>query len=257
MKNTIEKGDLISLVDLKNNAYLIDTNDPTDHYKGVGILNPYDLVGKKFGTTIDVNTKKFYIFNATLPDKLKSLKRKAQIILPKDAAHIVIHCDITPGKIVLESGIGSASLTTVLASLVKPDGKVISYEKRDDFIKHAEKNLKKEKLLDYVEIKEKDITEGISEKNLDSVILDIPNPYDAIDHAWKALKPGGMLCTYSPLISQVEQSTKKMLDLPFIDLKTLETLQRDIIVKEQGTRPSFSMLGHTGYLTFARKILKN
>lgn len=256
MKQIVEHGNLVSLIDQKNNAYLIDTTASTDHFKGVGILNPQDLIGKKYGTTIDVNTKQFYIFQATLPDKLRSLKRKAQIILPKDAAHIIIHCDITPGKTVLESGIGSASLTTALATMIQPDGKVISYEKRSDFIEHAEKNLKKSQLIDYVTIKEKDVTAGINETNLDAIILDIPNPYDAVEHAWNALKAGGILCTYSPLISQVEQTTQQMQNLPFIDIKTIETLQRDIIVKEQGTRPSFDMLGHTGYLTFARKILK-
>jgi len=187
-------------------------------------------------------------------DRIRSLKRKAQIILPKDAAHIILHCDITPGKTVLESGIGSASLTTILASMIQPDGMVFSYEMRNDFICHAQKNLEQSQLLDFVTIKEKDITKGIDETNLHAIILDIPNPWDAVNYAWNALEIGGTLCTYSPLVSQMEQTIRTMQKHSFVDIRSFETLQREMIVKEHGSRPSFDMLGHTGYLTFARKV---
>ena len=255
MSYVVRKGDLVSLVDKNYNAYIIDTNDSTDHFKGVGVLNPDDLINKEYGSLFTVGNKTFHIFSASLSDKLKGLKRKAQIIIPKDAAHIVIHCDVVSGKKVLEAGIGSGALTTVLASMVCPDGMVFSYEKRSDFIEHAQKNLKKSRLLEYVTIKEKDVTEGIDENDFDAIVLDLPNPWDAVDHAWNALKPGGVLCTYSPLISQVENTYKVIEKASFIDVKTFETLQRELIVKEQGCRPSFDMLGHTGYLTFARKVL--
>jgi tRNA (adenine57-N1/adenine58-N1)-methyltransferase len=183
------------------------------------------------------------------------LKRRAQIILPKDAAHIIINCSIESGKTVLEAGIGSGSLTMALATAVAPDGRVISYDKREDFIEHAMKNLKTSKLEKYVTTKIKDITKGIDEKNLDAIILDIPNPWDSVDYVWNALRPGGYFCTYSPLLSQVEKTVKKVKENNFIEIKTFENIQREMIVTDYGTRPSFDMLGHTGYLTFARKIL--
>ena len=189
-------------------------------------------------------------------DRLNSLKRKAQIILPKDAANIIIHCDITPDTTILEAGIGSGALTTVLASMVRPNGQVISYDNRVDFINHAKKNLELSGLSDMVTIKEKNITEGIDEQELHAIILDIPNPWDAVSHAWNALEIGGTLCTYSPLISQMEKTIRTMKEHAFIDIKTFETLQREMMYKEQGIRPSFHMLGHTCYLTFARKIPK-
>lgn len=236
--------------------YLIDTTKKTDHFKGVGILNPEDLINQNYGSRFIVNTKEFYLFKPTLMDRLNSLKRKAQIILPKDAANIIIHCDVTPGTTILEAGIGSGALTTVLASMVRPNGKVISYENRIDFINHAQKNLKQSGLSDMVIIKEKNITEGIDEQELHAIILDIPNPWDVVNHAWNALEIGGTLCCYSPLISQMEKTIRTMNEQAFVDIKTYETLQREMIYKEQGIRPSFQMLGHTGYLTFARKIPK-
>jgi len=117
------------------------------------------------------------------------------------------------------------------------------------------KNLKKANLEKSVETKLKDVTRGISEKDLDAVILDIPNPWDAIKHAYKALRPGGYLCTYSPLSSQVENTVKEIKKHNFIEVFTVENIQRKMVVSEKGMRPSFDMLGHTGYLTFARKVL--
>ena len=251
----IQPGETVALVDEKQRVYLINTNDSTDKYKGVGVIDPKMLIEKEFGSKMTIGSKTFYLFPLSIMDSLTGLKRKAQIILPKDSGQIIINCSITPGKTVLESGIGSGSLTTVLASVVGEQGQVISYDNRQDFIDHAKKNLINSQLIDRVMIHHKDVTKGISERNIDAVILDIPNPWDAIRHAYDALIPGGYLCTYSPLISQVEQSVQEIHKHAFTQIKTIEFIEREMIVGEKGTRPSFNMLGHTGYLTFARKTL--
>ncbi len=251
----VKQGDIVSLIDQSENTYILNTNAQTDHFKGIGVFSPQTLLGIKYGANIVIGSKEFHILPVCLPDSLKSLHRKAQIILPKDAAHIILNCSITPGKTVLEAGIGSGALTTVLATFVAPNGHVISYDLREDFIEHSLKNLKKTCLDTFVMTKQKDVTVGIDEKNLDAVILDIPNPWEAVVNAHKALTVGGYFCAYSPLISQVEQTVFELQEHPFIGLRTIETLERELVVKKQGTRPSFSMLGHTGYLTFARKIL--
>ena len=139
--------------------------------------------------------------------------------------------------------------------MVSPNGKIFSYDIRKDFLEHALKNIEMANLSDYVSTKLKDVTTGIDEKNLDAVIIDISNPWDAIEHAWKSLKIGGYFCSFSPLISQVEKTVKKLRKQNFIEINTIENIQRELIITDYGTRPSFSMLGHTGYLTFARKIL--
>ena len=107
----------------------------------------------------------------------------------------------------------------------------------------------------YVTPKLRDVTEGIDEKDLDVIILDIPNPWEAVNHAWNALKIGGYFCSFSPLTTQVENTVKELEKHSFIEMKTFENIQREMIVSKHGMRPSFDMLGHTGYLTFTRKIL--
>ena len=254
---TVQAGDRVVLVDESLRKILIDTTAKTDRIGGVGVLDPSSLVGKTYGSQIQLGSKLFWLLVPSLMDKMQGLKRKAQVILPRDAAHIIIQCGVEAGQTVLEAGIGSGSLTTALATAVAPTGKVISYDTRQDFIDHAMLNLTAAGLEKYVTAQLKDVTAGIDERDVDVIILDIPNPWDAVGHAWTALRVGGYLCCYSPLISQVEQTVKEIRSRPFIECFTMENIQREMVVAERGTRPSFDMLGHTGYLTFARKVLES
>lgn len=254
--NKVKKDETVVLIDNNYKKYLISTGSKTDKYKGVGVFDPSILIGKEYGKQVEIGNKKFWVLPPSLLDKLDGLKRKAQIILPRDAAHIILNCSIESGSKVLEAGIGSGSLTIVLATAVAPNGSVISYDKREDFIEHAMKNLRTASLDKYVKTHNRDVTKGIAEKDLDAVILDMPDPWNAVSHVYKSLKPGGYFCSYSPLISQVEKTVKEIKKHKFIEVKTFENIQREMIVSDHGTRPSFDMLGHTGYLTFARKVLK-
>jgi len=255
MNQSVLKEEKVVLIDSKLKKYILNIKDKTDKFKGIGVFNPISLEGKNYGELTEIGNKNFWILKPSLMDKLQALKRNAQIILPRDAAHIIINCSIESGNKIVEAGIGSGSLTIVLATMVSPNGKIFSYDTRKDFIEHSLKNIEMANLSNYVSTKIKDITTGIDENNLDAVILDIPNPWDAIDYAWKSLKIGGYFCSYSPLISQVENTVKKLKKNNFFEIKTIENIQRELIITDYGTRPSFDMLGHTGYLTFARKIL--
>lgn len=255
MKKVVEKNDIVVLIDSNLKKFIVDTDGKTDKIKGVGVFDPKILVGNEYGNQFEIGNKKYWVLSPSLQDKLQSLKRRAQIILPRDIGHILVNCSIESGQIVLEAGIGSGSLTIALANAVAPNGKVISYDMREDFIEHAMKNIKKAELDKYVATKVRDVTKGIDETNLDVIILDIPNPWDAVKNVWTALKPGGYFCSFSPLTTQVENTVKELMKLSFIEVKTFENIQREMVVSRYGMRPSFDMLGHTGYLTFARKIV--
>ncbi len=255
MIKKVKKEDSVVLIDESYRKTIINVKSPIDKFKGVGVFNPSDLIGKNYGEQIKIGNKQFWILTPSIQDKLIALRRRAQIILSRDSAHIIMNCSIESGFHVLEAGIGSGSLTIALANAVAPNGKVVSYDTREDFIDHAMKNVQMANLDKFVKTKVKDVTKGIDEKELNAIILDIPNPWDAVTHSYKALKVGGYFCTYSPLISQVEKTISEIKKNNFIEVKTLENIQREMIVSDFGTRPSFDMLGHTGYLTFARKVL--
>jgi len=143
-----------------------------------------------------------------------------------------------------------------LAHYVKPEGKVYSYELREEFRKNAEKNLKRANLLDFVELKSGDVTAGIEERNLDAVILDLAVPWLVIPHAYEALKHSGTIVSFSPTIDQVVRTTEALKENNFVFIETVECLMRGMQVERGKTRPHTMMTGHTGYITHARKTLK-
>ncbi|UCG69348.1 MAG: tRNA (adenine-N1)-methyltransferase [Thermoplasmata archaeon] len=254
MSRTVKEADSVVIIDDRGNRIPMIIKDEIQKIKGLGVYNPKELIGKDFYERIEIGGRKFMIFAPSIYDKISAMERKAQIILPKDGMFIVFYCDIKSGDRVVEGGAGSGALTILLANSVRPKGRVISYEKREDFIKIAKKNLVSAGLNDFVEFKRGDVTETINEKEVDSVVLDIPNPWDALNNAIAVLKLGGHIACYSPTVNQVEKTVKEMKDLGLEGVKTLETMQREMVVGDRGTRPSFDTLGHTGYVTIGRKV---
>jgi tRNA (adenine57-N1/adenine58-N1)-methyltransferase len=162
---------------------------------------------------------------------------------------------IGSGSRVVESGTGTGALTTALAHFVKPSGKIYTYDIREEFKSNAEKNLKRAKLMDFVELKSGDVTLGIEERDLDSVILDLATPWLVVPHAFEALKPSGTIISFSPTIDQVVKTSEALKDYNFTFIETIECLIRSMQISRGKTRPHTMMTGHTGYITRARKTI--
>jgi tRNA (adenine57-N1/adenine58-N1)-methyltransferase len=186
------------------------------------------------------------------------MPRGAQIIYPKDIALILLWADVYPGAAVLEAGIGSGALTIALLRAVGEAGRVISYEVREDFLRQAEKNiaLYLGKLPPTFQARLKDIYDGIEEKGLDRVVLDLPEPWRVVSSAGDALRPGGILLCYLPTILQSTQLTEAFhRDGRFTQIETIETLLRSWHIEGMSVRPDHRMVAHTGFITVARRIL--
>jgi len=215
------------------------------------------LVGKEYGTRITSSMGvEFVALKPTLRDYIFKVQRKTQISYPKDIALILIFSGISPGSRVVEAGTGTGALTSALAFYVKPTGRVYSYEIRQEFVETALKNLKRVGISEYVELKNKDITEGIDEKEVDAVILDMATPWLVVSHAYSALKGSGILVSFSPTIDQVVKTVETLKENGFVDIETVESLMRGMQIERGKTRPQTLMTGHTGYITFARKAFK-
>lgn len=223
-----------------------------DYHTEFGFVSKADL--KKSNTLVKTNKgEELYLLEPSFIDQFKKIKRGPQIITPKDIGTIITETSLNKNSVVLDAGGGSGSLSCFLANLVK---KVYCYEIRTDFVKIIEEN-KKNLSLKNLAIKNKDINQGITEKNLDLITLDLPEPWHVIPHAEKSLKPGAYLIAYLPTITQVIQfveQIKKSEKLFY--LKTLENLQRTWTVNHQVVRPESQMIGHTGFIIVARKVLK-
>jgi len=185
-----------------------------------------------------------------LIDLLNRLKRLPQIVTPKDASLILGYTGISPDSLIVDAGSGSGFLCIFLAYYCRK-GKIVTYEIRSDFAKVVRKNVKLSGLKNMV-VKEKDILEGIGERNVDLITLDMKGAEKVVKNAFQVLKPGGWLVVYSPYIEQVISVRNEIEKLKFTQVKTVENIVREWRVGRH-TLPEVSGVMHTGWLTFARK----
>jgi tRNA (adenine57-N1/adenine58-N1)-methyltransferase len=183
------------------------------------------------------------------------MPRGAQVIYPKDLGTIVMAADIFPGAVVLEAGTGSGALTMTLLRAVGREGRVISEEIREDFARRAAANIRRFMgETPNLEIRSRDIYEGIDVQDLDRIVLDLSEPWRIVDSVAKALRPGGYFASYLPTVLQVKQLVDTLSRQGgFTLIDTVEILERHWHVEDLSIRPEHRMVAHTGFLTVARK----
>lgn len=225
-----------------------------DFHTQFGFIAKATLSKAKPGDILKTNTgKELSVFEPSFMDVYSRIKRAPQIIPKKDIAAIIAETGIGKGSIVVDAGTGSGALALFMANIAK---KVASYEIREDFAKVAEENVS---LLGFknLTIKKKDVYQGISEKNVDVVTLDLAEPWKAVEHAANALKVGGFIVSYSPTIPQVSDFVTAAAKIKgLVLMKTIEIIEREWEFNERIIRPLSQQIGHSGFLTFVRKIGK-
>lgn len=229
--------------------YVRDTSK--DFHTQYGFVKAKDL--KKKSGIVKTNTKQeLALFESSFIDSYSRIKRMPQIISLKDIGLIIAETGINKKSRVLDAGSGSGALACFLAGIAK---EVVTYEIRDDFRKVVEENIKFLNLKN-IKIKKKDIYEGIDDKDLDVIIFDLPEPWQAIDSAKKGLKTGGFLVSYSPSIPQAMDFVNAIRkEDAFMHLRTLELIQRSWEIEDRKVRPKTKGIGHTGFLSFCRRIM--
>ncbi len=256
MSKLIAEGEDVFLYLDRRRTYLVRVEAGKSFHTHKGYIQLGDLIGKEYGTRITSSMGiEFVALKPTLRDQIFKVKRKTQISYPKDIALIIMFSGIGPGSRVVEAGTGTGALTSALAYYIKPTGRVYTYEVRPEFREMAIKNLERANVSEYVESKNKDITEGIDEEDVDAVILDLATPWLVVPHAYSALKGSGVLVSFSPTMDQIVKTVEALNENRFVDIETVETLMRFMQVERGKTRPQTLMTGHTGYITFARKAL--
>ena len=254
MPELIREEDHVLLYLDRRRTYLVKVEKEKNFHTHKGFVKLDNLIGKGYGTKIKSNLNvEFVALKPVLRDYIMKSFRKTQIMYPKDIALTIMFSGIGPGSKVVDAGTGSGALTTALAHFVKPKGHVYSYEVREEFVKIAKKNLTRSGLIDFVELKNKDVIGGIDESDVDAVILDLATPWLVIPNVYAALKPSGTVVSFSPTIDQVVKTVEALKENSFVDIETVECLMRGMQTERGKTRPHTLMTGHTGYITFARK----
>jgi tRNA (adenine57-N1/adenine58-N1)-methyltransferase len=194
----------------------------------------------------------FILLKPSLADLMKGVERRTTIAYPKDAGYILLRASITPGTRIAEVGSGSGALTFLLASFVKPEGHVYSFERRPEFLEIARRNVERLKVSDYVTFGIRDVErEGFGVNELDVCIVDVPEPWTIVPHAVNALSAGGRWVSLSPTTEQLQETRKALESAGFVRFEVIETLQREMKIRPQGSRPTERMISHTVYVAFA------
>ncbi len=224
-----------------------------DFHTAFGVISKKDL--QKNGEIVKSSMgKEFVIFEANFSDNYKKLRKLPQTIPSKDIGLIIAETGINKESKIVEAGLGSGALACALANISK---EVTSYEIRTDHIEVAQKNIDNLGLKN-VAVKSKSIYEGIDEKNVDLIVFDLPEPWKAIEPASKALKIGGFLVSYSPTVPQVMDFVSELSKTEdLIVVKTVEVIERLWEAEGRKVRPKSISIGHSGFLTFVRKVLEN
>ncbi len=253
-RSLLRAGERVLLVDAKQRRYLLGLRPGATFHTHVGIVAHDDLIGVSEGSTVLGSTgRRFLVVRPTLAELVLKMPRGAQVIYPKDLAAILMEADIAPGQRVLEAGVGSGALSM---ALLRAGAGVVGYELREDFADRARANVAALVGDDAsYRIELRDVYEGIDERGLDRVVLDLPEPWRVVPHAEAALRPGGILCAYLPTINQTSQLRLALEASRFGLPSTLEVLHRTWHVEARSVRPDHRMVGHTGFLTTARLLV--
>lgn len=255
MSSTLAAGERVLLIDPKERRYLLTLVPAATFHTHAGVIAHDDIIGGDEGRTIVGSTgRPFLVLRPTLSDIVVKMPRGAQVIYPKDLGAILIAADIGPGQRILEAGVGSGALSM---TVLRAGADVVGYELREDFAQRAVSNVTATLGPDAsyrVEIR--DVTDGIDQTDLDRILLDMPEPHKVIEAAAAALRPGGILLAYLPTINQTAL-LRQALDheaVPFGLSETQEIMRRTWHVEARSVRPDHRMVGHTGFLTTARRL---
>jgi tRNA (adenine57-N1/adenine58-N1)-methyltransferase len=256
-KGPLADGEPVILLDRKEREYLMQLErGKTSSIRGGRILSD-DIIGQSEGSLVRSSLKEaFLILRPTLAQLIPQLPRNAQVIYPKDLAIILIWADIFPGATVIEAGVGPGALTLALLRAVGREGRVISYEIREDFARMAQENVARHYgVAEHWTLKIKDIELYLEETDVDQILLDLPEPWRLTDRAWHSLRPGGILLSYLPTVPQVKSLVDSLRSHGgFAAIATMESLVRFWHIEGLSVRPEHRMVAHTGFITVARRL---
>ncbi len=255
MNRPLDYGDKVLLLDNKQRRYLITLAEGAEFHTHTGLIPHAEFVGQKEGVVLKSTKGAVYTaLRPTLEDFVLEMPRGAQVIYPKDLGPICMLADIGPGVRVLESGVGSGALSM---TMLRYGAEIVGYELREDFLNRARTNVRSflgEEALGRYELHLRDCYDGIDERDVDRVVLDLPEPWKVVPHAVHALRPGGILIAYTPSITQAAQTREVMATREWSGTRTLEVLHRGWHIEGQAVRPDHRMVAHTGFLTVGRFI---
>jgi tRNA (adenine57-N1/adenine58-N1)-methyltransferase len=260
MDQSLKDGDFVLVISVeerrKKTRKVIKLKSGNTYFTHLGSIPHDKIIGKLSGTLVS-NDKgiKYTVFRATYNDYVMALKRKAQIIYPKDIAALLLWGDIYQGLHILEAGLGEGALSIAILRLLCGSGSLTTYEIREDFFEEGSKNIVnffKEKPTNH-NIILGDIYNGFNGV-FDRIFLDLPEPWHVLKYMKSGLLDGGIVISYIPTVLQVKTYIDTMQELGyFADIEVFENIKRPWHVKGLSVRPETWMYNFSAFIVYARK----
>lgn len=251
---TAETGDHAMLIAEDNKRFFVHLQSGAELQTHHGVVKHAALIGLPWGTIVHSHLgRRLILLQPTIRDLILHIKRRSQIVFPKDIGYALLRLSVGPGSRVLEAGTGSGAMTMALAWYVGPQGSVLSIDRREDMLELARNNLQAVALQDRVSFTQGELAESLPTEPVDAVFLDLPAPHQAVEAVMSALKNGGCFGAIVPTVNQVSALIQVLSASGFADLDVCETLLRFYKLVPERLRPTDRMVAHTGYLIFARR----
>jgi len=255
-------GDRVQLTGPKGRMNTITLKPGEKFHTERGFIAHDDIIGQPDGTVVANSTGALHLaLRPLLKDFVMSMPRGAAIVYPKDAAAILAKADIFPGATVVEAGVGSGALSLWLLRSIGAEGRLASFERRQEFADIAMGNVAG--FLGYrpanFDITVGDLADALPEVfpegSVDRVVLDMLAPWEPLEAVARALKPGGVLLCYVATVTQLSRVAEAIRDTGhFTHPDADETIVRGWHVEGLAVRPDHRMVGHTGFLITARRL---
>jgi tRNA (adenine57-N1/adenine58-N1)-methyltransferase len=253
----IEEGSFVLLFHTPRKKWLARVTQDKKLHTHLGIIDISATIGMEYGSAVRTTEGKLiFLIEPTIHDFIMKSERRTQIVYPKDLGYIAARTGLKNGSKVLEVGTGSAALATFMASIVKPDGHIYSFDVNPEFMEIASRNLEKAGMSPYVTLHQHDPHQGVDVREADVAIVDLGDPWTVVDQVHDALKGSGAFVAICPTVNQIEKTATELKRAGYVDIDCVELMIRNMEAREGMTRPSMRMIGHTTYLVFARKVQK-
>jgi tRNA (adenine57-N1/adenine58-N1)-methyltransferase catalytic subunit len=256
--SVFEPGDPCLLVDGKGREYLLKLDPDRQFQYHRGVLEHSSIIGLEDGSWLEASSGgRLLALRPRLADFVLRMRRGAQVVYPKDIGPILVYADVAPGMTVLEAGTGSGALTMALVRAVGEKGRVVSVERREDHAARARKNIERYfgGVPPQLELQTGEVEGLVAGLSPERIILDLPEPWNIVEAAAEHQPTGGIICGYLPTVPQVETLVEALRSSGvFARIEVREVLFRDWNVSGRSVRPEHTMVGHTGFLTFARRV---
>lgn len=255
-------GDRVQLTGPKGRMHTITLEPGKLFHSHKGAIAHDDLIGLADGSVVANQVGVEYLaLRPLLSDFVMSMPRGAAIVYPKDAAQILAQADVFPGATVVEAGVGSGALSLWLLRAIGPAGRLLSFERREEFADVARGNVATFHGEDPANwsITLGDLAEALPEQapaaSVDRVVLDMLAPWECVDAVSTALKPGGVLLCYVATVTQLSRVAEAIRDTGwYTEPQAGETMVRGWHVQGLAVRPDHRMIAHTGFLLTARRL---